>query len=358
MARSRRRSSSSVPATTTAAARKPKDPLVKELYGMESEIKKALQGVMPPEKFIRLALSEYRLKPKIRATSRESRLLAVMQAAQAGLEIGGIFGECGLTPYGTECKISVYYPGLIKAATNARRISQPTAIPIYEKERYVFDREIGCNAPTVQLPPDKRGKEKVAAFAQLFFDGRRSGEWVWRQDVESIRSCSQSYCAFMGGRIKSTPWVGDFEDEMWKLAALRRLLKRTPKSASDHHLAAAIEANNMDFDFSNQALGLTGSAPRAISNGTLRSALGVPESDESKEEADIPAEEAQAEAAPAPTDDDAPPPQEQAEGDQEPPREESGPTCESCHKVLAPAGMYHGKCKNPGCAAEGHKVKL
>lgn len=344
----KRSSSSSVPAkaTTTAVAHKPKDPLVDELYSMENEIKKALQGAMPPERFIRLALSEYRAKPDIRKTSRESRLLAILQAAQAGLEIGGVFGECGLTPYSTECKLSIYYPGLIKAATNARRISQPTAIPVYENEQYAFDKEICCNAPTEQLPPDERGENKVAAFAQFFFDGRRVGEWLWKQDVEAIRACSQGYRAFKAGKIKSTPWVGDFEDEMWKLAALRRLLKRTPKAAGDHRLMAAIEAHNMEYDFSQMAPPTGGAARPAVNGNSLRGALGMKEAP-ADAAPEAPAEE-------MPTEKETPP---EAEAPAQA-TEEFVPRCNSCDSILEDAGMYHGKCPTPGCEMEGIKVKI
>jgi len=243
-----------------------------ELYDMSGEFEKALQNAMPVERFIRIALNEFRQKPKLWDTEKASRQLAVMQAAQAGLEIGGAFGECGLTPYGKECKLSIYFPGLLKAAMNSGRISQPSAMVVYEKEPYKFDIELGCNAPTIQLPPSKRGKDRIAAFAQYFFDGRRIAEWMWAEDVEKVRSCSQGYRAFKAGKIASTPWVGEFDDQMWKMAVLRRLLKRSPKSSQDFRLLAAIEADNADFDFDQRP---PQKAFTAGSRPALREALGV-----------------------------------------------------------------------------------
>src|SRR6185437_2021004 len=88
-----------------------------DLFEQRKEsIKALLPKHLTPERMLKIALSTTARTPALLACTPQSIVLAVMQAAELGLEPGGLLGESYLVPYGSEAKLIVGYRGLVALA--------------------------------------------------------------------------------------------------------------------------------------------------------------------------------------------------------------------------------------------------
>ena len=114
------------------------------------EIAKALPpGIMTPERFARIVLTEFRKNPSLLACTPESFLGALFQTAQLGLEPGGSLGHAFLIPYKNgkltkergydvwECQLQIGYKGYIELA--GRRGIIMRAREVHKNDRFAFD---------------------------------------------------------------------------------------------------------------------------------------------------------------------------------------------------------------------------
>ena len=98
----------------TSVATKPKDfPAMLEQY--KGEIARALPKHMNPDRMMRIALTSFRMTPKLADCDPRSVFAAVIQYSQLGLEVG-LMGEAHLVPFGNQCQLIPGYTGLMKLA--------------------------------------------------------------------------------------------------------------------------------------------------------------------------------------------------------------------------------------------------
>jgi recombination protein RecT len=103
---------------------------------------------------------------------------------------------------------------------------------VYEKDH--FEYRLGDDEKIIHVPAidGERGK-LIAVYAIVRTkDGGVYREVLNRTDVEKVRASSKAQ--------KSGPWM-EWEEEMWKKTALKRIAKRTPSSAD---LEKVIEHEN------------------------------------------------------------------------------------------------------------------
>jgi len=208
---------------------------------LELSYKSALPAHVTMEHFSRALLTEFRRTPALMECTRESVGAGVLMFAQLGLMIG-VNGAGWLIPFNNSrrgCKEAVAvigYQGLIDLCYRSDRVESVCADVVCEND--VFDYEQGLDQK-LRHKPNLRGKrgEPYAVYAIANIKGSTRPVYVVlnADEVATVKKASP------GSRKNDSPWNGDFESEMWKKTAIRRLCKYLPKSVD---LAAALDFEN------------------------------------------------------------------------------------------------------------------
>ena len=251
--------------------------------------KASIAAVMPkhltPERMLKVALSATARSPQLLACTPASLLLCVMQAAELGLEAGGLLGEAYLVAYKDTATLIPGYRGLVKLARQSGQLSSLEAYVVRKQD--TFDIEFGLEPRLVHKPfmqGEPNSDDIVAVYAiARFKDGTRQCDVMTRGEVDAIRKRSAA--------ANSGPWVTDFA-EMAKKSVVRRLCKYLPLSpelqkALEHE--AAIEQNVasplIDVDVVHEK------APEPTNGGTLNDKLEKLEAEATKSPAAKPMRE-------------------------------------------------------------------
>ncbi len=209
-------------ANTALVSSKDKQATIKDLL---ERSKTSIAAVIPkhltPDRLLKVALSATARTPALLACTPQSILLAVMQAAELGLEAGGLLGEAYFVPFKDQAQLIVGYRGMIKLARNSGELKTIEARVVHANDQ--FEIEFGLDNKLVHKPclaGDPGPTVAVYAIAR-YKDDAYQVEVMTRAEVDAIRARSQA--------ATSGPWVTDF-DEMAKKTVLRRLLKTGPLS--------------------------------------------------------------------------------------------------------------------------------
>lgn len=193
-------------------------------------VRDALGKVLPkhvtPDRMFKIVQSAMSRTPKLYDCTPDSVLRAVMQAAELGLEIGGVLGEAYLVPTWNK-KIGAFeadfragYRGFVKLALESGFVLDIDADVVRRDD--VF-RLVRGSAPSVTHEPNVESDEApvigVYAVARYQNGGFRC-VYLTRGRVEKVRARSQA---------SSGPWDTDWE-EMAKKTAVRNLIKMIPLS--------------------------------------------------------------------------------------------------------------------------------
>lgn len=210
------------------------------LSKMEKQFAMALPKHLKPERLIRIVLTEVTKNPKLLDCSEGSMIGAILQAAQLGLEPGGVLGQAYLVPFknykkggALECQLITGYKGLIKLAYQSGEVGAIRARVVREKDAFRY--HYGLEEQLVHEPwRGPEAGELVAVYAVAKIKGVDEAQFLvlerWEADL--IRH------KFSASADKG-PWVDDF-DEMAKKSALRRLCKLLPASTENQALARAV----------------------------------------------------------------------------------------------------------------------
>lgn len=199
---------------------------------------------------VRFALKAIRQNPQLAECDRLSLIKSLLEAVDLGLSPDGLLGEAYIVPYGKEAQLIVGYRGLIKLALNTGKVKHVEARIVYEKDK--FGVELGTEGRLVHKPyVGSDPGEKVAVYAVAYLsDGTKVFEVLFKRDIEKIKELALSKMK----NPESSPWV-QFEEEMWKKTAVRKLMKYLPLSAQlatavsvDEYREAGIEADFVDVE--------------------------------------------------------------------------------------------------------------
>lgn len=205
---------------------------------MQHQFELALPRHVSAARFVRVALTTLRLNPKLLECSRESILGGFMLAAQLGLEVSDVRGQCYLIPRrntkaGTvEATFQLGYRGMIDLAGRGGITVEPREV----REGDRFDWQYGTDAVLVHRPAlDDRG-DVVAFYAVAHFpDGRRPAfDVMSRAEMETHRD------RFRADSRKDSAWDSHFE-AMGRKTMVRRLLNYLPLPIE---LAQAVDAED------------------------------------------------------------------------------------------------------------------
>lgn len=219
--------------------------------------KPKLAEVLPrhltPDRLIRIACAATSRNRQLLACTPQSLLLAVMNAAQLGLEAGSPLGSAYLVPYGDTCQLIVGYRGLIELARRSGQIASIEAQVVHDNDEFICER--GFN-PVLRHIPCWKGDpgDMYAAYAiAKLTDGSSQVEVMTKAQIDAIKNRSRA------GR--SGPWVTDYS-EMARKTVVRRLCKYLPLSVEmskaldmdAHSEAGSSTSALLDIDIPDEAL--------------------------------------------------------------------------------------------------------
>lgn len=240
---------------------------VEELLAMDPKDKK---------RFIGLAINEVSKYP---TCSMESRIQCIIDAASCQLELGTPDHYAFLIPYSNKLTFQVGYTGMIKRAVDAK-----AAIMIFAELVYQNDTRgegLVVHAGTehkLEHHPKYFGDRGplVGAYATALISTVPE-IWEWEilemKDINAIKGAAMRIQA-RGGQGKLSPAWGQFEGEMIKKSAIRRLCKRlqgdrthaTPQALEQYNQTRERDNDNYDVAGNGKSNG-HGPAPNATTLG-------------------------------------------------------------------------------------------
>lgn len=217
--------------------------------------------VVQIKKEISFALQHMNRNSKLQETTPESKLAAVINIANIGLTLNPVAKEAFLIPrwnknQGTECVLEPSYVGLVKLLTDAGSVTSMVANVVYENDK-VFELDLADNkTPVVHKPEPVKSKRGniIGCYALATLpDGTRQVEWMDIDELHKIRERSETYMAYLAGKVKSCTWVTD-ESEMMRKTVVKRIYKYLPRTERMNKIDEAIKLDNTDYTASDDQL--------------------------------------------------------------------------------------------------------
>jgi recombination protein RecT len=212
------------------------------LKAQGDQITRALPRAIPPDRYLRVILTELRKNLGLNEVEPYSFLGAVMTGAQLGLEFGPL-GHAYLVPFWSgrnkrmECQLIIGYKGYITLARRSGDIEGIVARSVHEND--VFEFEYGLDDHLVHRPRlNDRGAPIAYYGVAKFRGGGHLIEVMSLDDVGKRKARSQS--KNREGDIVG-PWVSD-PDAMSRKTVIRAMVPWLPLSVEAQSAAAADEA--------------------------------------------------------------------------------------------------------------------
>jgi recombination protein RecT len=180
---------------------------------------------------------------------QKSIIQAVLNIAQTGLTLNPVSKLAYLVPrrqgQSVVCCLEPSYQGLVKLLTDTGSVKNIYAHIIYEND--IFEQTLGTSPEIIHKPKlSDRGKIAGVYAVAILNDNRKQIEVMNEEEINEIRSMSESYKAYESGKTKSSVWI-DFYDEMARKTVIKRLCKYLPKTDKWEKINEAIELDNEDY---------------------------------------------------------------------------------------------------------------
>jgi recombination protein RecT len=187
---------------------------------MATRLPAILPNGMSPERFEAVTIQAIAKNPELMDCTPQSIIMAVLEAAQLGLEPTGSLSRAWLIPFKGEATLMIGYQGYVDLARRSGDVSKVWARVVYEGDE--FSVEYGTHEGIHHVPmletSDPTKITHVYAVA-LLRNGVTDFEPMTKAQVDGIRARSRS--------ANKGPWVSDYA-EMAKKTVVRRLVKRLP----------------------------------------------------------------------------------------------------------------------------------
>jgi len=208
---------------------------------LEQSFTSALPSHVAKEQFSRALLTEFRRTPGLLECDSQTLGSGVLTCAQLGLMIG-VNGQAWLVPFnnrkrgGKEAVLFIGFQGMVDLCYRSDRVESIFADVVCENDEFEFVQGLDQKLRHVPNLRGDRGKP-YAVYATACIKGSTRPVYVIlnQDEVMAVKKASP------GARSSDSPWNGEFEAEMWKKTAIRRLTKFLPKSVE---LANALEFEN------------------------------------------------------------------------------------------------------------------
>ena len=193
----------------------------------KTQLGMALPKFFDTDRFLRAAISEFRLNPALQECSVPSVLGFFMQAAMCGLEPASVLGQCYPVPFNNkktgakECQFIIGYRGMASIARRSGEVLSIDAQIVHEKDN--FELIYGIEQSLVHAPflDGDPGEMRGAYCVVRFKDGSYQFRYMPKSEIDSHRRRSKA--------SSTGPWVSDYE-EMAKKTVFRSLFKWLPIS--------------------------------------------------------------------------------------------------------------------------------
>lgn len=203
------------------------------LDAYKGEIARALPKHLNPDNMLRIALTAFRMNPRLNECEPASVFACVVQASQLGLR-PNMLGECFLIPYKDgrsgkyNCQLQIGYQGLLELVRRSGLVDSISCYLVHEKDTYQV--RFGTDSGLVHEPylDGDPGDVKFGYAVAKLKGGGLHVEVMTRTEIERIRDRSQNVKTARR-YDKETPWDTDFE-EMARKTLARRICKWLPKS--------------------------------------------------------------------------------------------------------------------------------
>lgn len=234
----------------------------------QGDIAKAIPRGIDAQRFTRVALSNFQLKPQLLECTPASVFTSVMQAAAWGLELDPVLGQAYLIPFKNrkasppvvECQLMLGYRGMLALARRSGDIARFLPGVVHSRDHFEYKRvgrrpdgTLGTVLDHLEYDgPDDPG-DVVASYVIMFTkDGEEQIDVMFRRDIDKVRARSRSR--------EDGPWVTDF-DAMALKSVIRRASKFWPLETS---VAAAINQDELqDIGVETPIMALTEGEPPA-----------------------------------------------------------------------------------------------
>lgn len=203
------------------------DSFPKMLEAYKDQIARALPKHLKPDTMLRIALTAFRMQPKLAECEPGSVFAAVVQAAQLGLR-PNLLGECYLIPYKKQCQLQIGYQGLLELVRRSGLVESVACYLVHTRDD--FKIELGTESKIHHIPftDGDRGEVKMGYAVGKIKGGGIHVEVMTVEQINKIRDRSQNYKNAKTNGY-STPWDTDW-DEMARKTLARRICKWLPKS--------------------------------------------------------------------------------------------------------------------------------
>jgi len=182
-------------------------------------IKSCLPKHLTPERMCRIAVQTISHTPQLQKCSPASLVGAIVEASSLGLEID-TRGLAYLVPYKDTVTLILGYKGLMDLAYRSGRVANIYAETVCENDEFTF--ELGLTPKLTHRPNlEERGRMRAVYAVAKLKDADPVFVVLGRSEINKIRKASRA--------ASSGPWV-QWEEEMWKKTAIRRLCKYLPLS--------------------------------------------------------------------------------------------------------------------------------
>lgn len=229
------------------AEARPPAPARREFHAMlessAAKIAATLPQGMSAERFVRIASVAYAADPDLAKCEPTSVLIAVMQAAELGLEVGKPLNLCYLIGYWNkdkgiqECQLQLDYRGWLELAYRTGLYVAIDARVVHARDHFAVAYDPALSfAHVPSLDADPGPVTHAYAWARLK-DGTDLVEVMTAAEIDGIRQ---------GSRGKDSPAWRNHRGEMQKKTVLKRFLKRRPRTV---HLAQAALIDDAGHDF-------------------------------------------------------------------------------------------------------------
>lgn len=225
----------------------------------QNEIAKALPKAFDPVRFTRIAMTTLHKNPTLQKAHPMQFITAIMQCAELGLEPDTGLGSVYLVPFWNsknskyDVQVIIGYKGLIDLARRSGEVKNISARVVYEKEKFKLEYGLKTILKHTPLSPDKRGTNKVGAYAiAILKDGTEVFEFLWTDEINKIREQAKSYYYYdkdtKEKKVNENSIWFQYEDDMYKKTAIRRLAKYLPLSPEFQKAATIDEAQEAGED--------------------------------------------------------------------------------------------------------------
>jgi len=192
--------------------------------------------------------------PNLQKCQATSVMAAIVNVANIGLTLNPAAKEAYLiTRYNRktsqhEATLEPSYIGLQNLAMRTGAIKSLVTQIVHKNDK--IEINLADNDKPVNHMPEliksKRG-EMIGVYALATLpDGSRQVEWMDKEEINTIRDYSDSYKAFIGGKIRSCVWSEHY-GEMARKTVVKRILKYLPKGSQSEQLNKAIDIDNQDY---------------------------------------------------------------------------------------------------------------